>query len=229
MLNNYEKEKISQNVIELHSNQGTFKITGATFNKNNFETTVEIKVHTTTKTNDSSNVGNILEKYRSIDAYKEEYYQKNKESLEHFINNCPVAFEGFIPDGVICILPKDKNRKDLLLLFKIKIQGETNPNDYSNSFTKKDENTSVKKDNLSVNDFDLNIKKDDPFQNLLIIDDVIDEGKTLNILLESLLAKNLINKNTNIKMSCIYNRPKLEKRVNPMDLYMERMNENKSH
>lgn len=203
-------------MVNLYSNQDTFKITRASFKKDDFETTLEIKVHTVTKVYDNSNVGNILEKYRSMDTEKEKYFQENKDTLDQFINNYAISLDGFIPDGVICILPNDENRKELLLSFQSKVQGETNPDDYSKIFIKKDKNKSIKKDNLSVNDFELNIEKDDPFQNLLIIDDVIDEGKTLSILLELLLEKRLINHRTNIKMSCIYNRPKLEKKENPL-------------
>jgi hypoxanthine phosphoribosyltransferase len=134
----------------------------------------------------------------------------NKKHIDDFLEQEAVTFEGFIPDGIICIYPADDNRRGLLEKFKDNITsaylGKIDDIDYSDKFFKKDPNKSIKKDNLTVDDFELLI--DNPITKLLIIDDVIDEGKTLGILLDKLSDKELIDNNTEIKMACIYNNRK---------------------
>jgi hypothetical protein len=150
----------------------------------------------------------------------EEYFATNKQTIEKFIEKKVEGFDNFIPDCVVAFLPQDKNRKKLLELVKAKATNGLNIKkiDISKNFTKIDSSKSIKKDTLTEKDFILELNNKTFFKNLLIIDDVIDEGKTVEIFLNKMIEKNFINSLTTIKMICLYNRPKSKKTINPLDI-----------
>ena len=189
----------------------SFKITEIDYENNGFKKNIEVKILTVSKTTDPTNVGSILEKYRGLTADAEKYFQDNKAVLDKFINRYSISFENFSPDCVVCFFPSDKNREELLKLFKEKVTinyENRDEIDHSDKFVKIDPEKSIKKDALTKDDFTLSLNQEVPIKALLIIDDVIDEGKTLNIFLDKLLEQKLINSETVIKVACIYNRPK---------------------
>jgi predicted amidophosphoribosyltransferase len=200
-------------MITIAADNDSMKVISAQYENNNFKKSIEFNILTISKNNDENNVGTILEKYRS-DNNTQSYYTSKKSILENFIKNSKMPFSEFFPDSIICIFPLDENRHLLLTKFKQNISSKYSNEtyiDYSENFTKKDKTKSIKKDNLTAEDFELNISNSKPFKKLLIIDDVIDEGKTLEILLDKLLKKKMIDNETVIKMACIYNRPKSNK------------------
>lgn len=201
-------------MIKIIADDNTFKIVQVEYESDDFKKTIEIKVLTTTNATDENNVGTILEDYRNKGTDSNDFFASKKSILENFICKNTKPFDPFSADGVICIFPNDNNRRELLSKFKDKLTSEIQnitDIDYSDKFSKKDKTKSIKKDKLTGLDFELSINVSIPFKNLLIIDDVIDEGDTLVILLDKLLSQNLINNETTIKMGCIYNRPKMNK------------------
>lgn len=192
----------------------SFKITKVYYTNNDFEKIIEPKILTVWKATDQTNIGTILEKYRELNADAKKYYDDNKFILDKFINKYSISFDNFSPDCILCFYPADKNRKELLKTFsdKITINYKNRVEiDHSDKFVKKDPNKSIKKDNLTKDDFILSLDMETPIRALLIIDDVIDEGKTLNIFLDKLFEKKLIDNETIINVACIYNRPKKTK------------------
>ncbi len=223
-------------MIKIIADDNTLKIVQAEYECNDFKKTIEIKVLTIKDAADENNVGTILEEYRNKGTDSSDFFRSKKSILENFICKNTKPFDQFSPDGVICIFPIDFNRRCLLSKFKDKLTCKINnitDIDYSDKFSKKDGSKSIKKNKLTELDFVLLINDSTPFKNLLIIDDVIDEGDTLAILLGKLLSKNLISNDTIIKMGCIYNRPKMNKQiVNPLQAYKDRIskeNEKPSH
>jgi hypothetical protein len=214
-------------MITIAADNDSMKVISAQYENNNFKKSIEFNILTISKNNDENNVGTILEKYRS-DNNTQSYYTSKKSILENFIKNSKMPFSEFSPDSIICIFPLDENRHLLLTKFKQNISSKYSNEtyiDYSENFTKKDKTKSIKKDNLTAEDFELTINNSKPFKKLLIIDDVVDEGKTLEILLDKLLKKKLIDNETVIKMACIYNRPKLNKQhISLLDAFKSNTN-----
>ena len=204
------------------------KIIQIEYKYNDFQKKIEPKILTVSSPIDKKNVGTILEHYLLLSAEANNYFEDNKSVIYNFINRYSLNFENFIPDCIICIFPADVNRKQLLQAFKDKITinySNRNEIDRSENFVKIDPSKSIKKHHLTKDDYKLSIDLQKPIKGLLIIDDVIDEGSTLNILLEMLLDKNLINENTIINMACIYNRPKKQKSaVNHLEAFKARLN-----
>jgi len=198
-------------IKKISADPDTSKITEIDYNNNSFEKTIETKILTTSNQNDPKNVGTILEKFRGLTLDAKKYFEDNKPILDKFINRYPLTFDNFTPDCIICFFPSDNNRKELLKTFrnKVTLNYENRDDiDYSDKFVKIDPNKSIKKDSLTKDDFILSLDLETPIRALLIIDDVIDEGKTLNILLDKLVEKKIITNETVIKVACIYNRPK---------------------
>jgi hypothetical protein len=187
-----------------------FKIVQVEYDRNGFNSIIETIVLTTRIGKAEDNIGNILEKYRMLNNNLDTYFESKREILENYICIHTTPFNNFLPDGIICIYPLDYNRRKLLEKFKEKLTSDFEKIadiDYSENFFKKDKTKSIKKDNLTGLDFELTISKTKPFKGLLIIDDVFNEGKTLEILLNKLLSNGLINNDTTIKFGCIYNLP----------------------
>lgn len=224
----YNQDKM----IKIIADDNTFKIAQVEYESDDFKKTIEIKVLTTTNATDENNVGTILENYRNKGTDSNDFFASKKNILENFICKNTKPFDQFSADGVICIFPNDNNRRELLSKFKDKLTSEIQnitDIDYSDNFSKKDKTKSIKKDKLTGLDFELSINVSTPFENLLIIDDVIDEGDTLVILLDKLLTQNLINNETTIKMGCIYNRPKMNKSTFNYKDIINKRNEKPSH
>jgi len=193
------------------------KIEKIEFSKDDIKLVIELQVLTVVQELNPNNIGTILEKYRNCINDPENYFETQRQNIETFIYKTAKSFDNFNPDFLMCFLPRDENRQNILQLFKDKILPNLNPDiDFSNTFYKKDNSKSIKKNNLTKEDFILNIKKSTTYNNVLIIDDVIDEGKTVDIFLNKMLDSNLINYKTKVKMACLYNRPKIKKLKNPL-------------
>jgi hypothetical protein len=199
------------------------KIVSANYENKDFKTAIEIKVCMTAQ---DGNIGRILERYREMADMKiaDDYYNENVLSVESFFNKKIDPFENFLPEAIIVFYPLDEKRKKILTRFRDKITTDLeNIVDYSDRFYKADPTKSIKKYNLSAVDFVLSVET--PIKKLLVIDDVIDEGKTLNILLDKLFENNLIDDKAEIKMACIYNNPKRDERMgNPLKGLRDMMN-----
>lgn len=176
-----------------------------------FELQVTATVFCVVNSNDTNNIGTILEKYRASNLNNESLIIEQKPKLERFVRNLTSPFAELKPDCIVCFYPADLNRKSLLKCFKNKLTAHidmSNKIDYSLHFNKKDSTKSVKQDNLTLEDFELTIDNETPFKNILMVDDVIDQGKTINIFLELLADKGLVDNKTTLNLACIYNRPK---------------------
>ena len=196
-------------MIKVILDQTTLKVVLVEYENNEFKIKIETNTLTYENCNERDNIGLILENYRSKNN-DNDYFESKREILEDYILKYTKPFNNFFPDGIICIYPLDYNRRELLEKFKEKLNSDFEKIadiDYSENFFKKDKTKSIKKDNLTGLDFELTISKTKPFKCLLIIDDVINEGKTVEILLVKLLSEKLINSETTIKFGCIYNLP----------------------
>jgi len=215
-------------MIKIKSVNENGKINRINYENNGFKKVIEPKILTVYK-EDDKNIGSILEHYRTLNENAVNYFENNKSTIENFINKYSTSFENFTPDCIFCFFPIDTNRYQLLMNFRNKISEKyinRDEIDFSYTFVKKDPSKSIKKDNLTNEDFELTFDKQTPIKNLLIIDDVFDEGKTVNILLDKLLDKNLIDEETTINMAFIYNRPKQIKiEINHLQAYINWQND----
>lgn len=206
-------------MIEIKSNIDTHKIIEVNYKNNDFEKDIEVKIVTVTKHEDSQNVGTIIETYRKLLLDAEKYFIANKAILDSFIEGVSVSFNNFTPDHIVSFLPADKNRRAILKSFTDKVTigfPDKNKLDFSDKFLKIDPSSSIK-DKNTKEDFELLLSEESPIiKNLLIIDDTIDKGDTLNIYLDKLFEKGFINNETTIKMACMYNNRKQKK-----ETYME--------
>jgi hypothetical protein len=181
---------------------------------NGFNANIEVYVFNLLKPNNLMDIGNIIETYRTNFKGDIKYVNENLHSVINYINNIKYPFPEFIPDSLFCFYPADRYRRKLLKCFSNILTSHLDNIkliDFSSMFKKKDTSKSIKKDMLMKDDFELTYQKEESFNNLLVIDDVIDEGKTINILLELLCENGLINPSTNVKLICLYNRPKSKK------------------
>jgi hypoxanthine phosphoribosyltransferase len=156
-----------------------------------------------------------IEKCVQGQTRRQKLYFKHKLSvITKYIGRTSISFLNFTPDHIICFFPHDVNRHHILKLFFEKITKIYNNRvdiDFSDSFVKNDPKKSIK-EGLTAEDYNLVLNDKMVFiKNLLIIDDVIDTGDTINIYLTKLFEKGFINNDTVIKVACIYNNTKIKK------------------
>jgi hypothetical protein len=181
---------------------------------NGYDVFIEVKVFFLFTSINPQNIGAILEKYNSNYRSEKKFIKEHYDLIANLINKVQYPFNDFIPDSLFCFYPVDPFRRKLLKCFSNKLISHVDNIkliDFSSAFLKKDARKSIKRDGLTKNEFYLKCPNGGDFKNLLVIDDVIDEGKTINILIELLSEKGLINQNTIVKMICLYNRPKSKK------------------
>lgn len=141
---------------------------------------------------DSANV--LFDKYKSI------FY----DTIDKLYSN---PFPDFDFDTFIAFYPEDKNRRELLKFFVEKtVDGicDFEERDKSNSFEKIDKAKSIT-EGLTEGDFTLDVNCLKEMRKLLLIDDVINYGRTINILLNKLAENDIDLTNIEIKLICIYN------------------------
>ncbi len=193
-------------MIKIFSKEDNLKINEIEFEYNEFKKHIFPNVFTVCNW-ENNNVGGVLEKYRIIEENADEFYRENKPVFDEFIQDYNSPFTQINPDCVVCFLPQDINRKQLLINFKEKITASfanITGIDFSKNFNKKDPTKSIKHFDLNKNDFNLTIERDTPFKSIIVIDDVINEGKTLGIFLEMMKDKNLIDDRTEVNGAFIY-------------------------
>jgi hypothetical protein len=194
-------------MIKLIPNEDNGKIQKIEMTIGELEKVIEPKIHIVFKPSDDKNISKILEKYRALKDEAECYFQENSAEIEIFLRNYISPFADLNPDCVICFLPADNNRRQLLLDLKEKIIGHLDNKieiDFSDKFTKKDPLKSIKRHILNKDDFDLSIEHDAPFKSIIVIDDVINEGKTIDIFLEKMKDSRLIDDKTEVNATFIY-------------------------
>jgi hypothetical protein len=198
------------------------KVTKLTFKHNQFKIIIEPYVFCI-KRSKESNIGNIIENYRKkIDNSElisaQNYWDSKIDVINSFVKNSYNPFNKYQPDYISIFYPNDRNRKKLLFNFAkaVKINSDF---DFSDYFSKIDYSKSVVKDK----NYEQNFKYSKPNNllsctKILIIDDTIDEGRTLDVFLNKLFENSLINFNTEIKFICIYNNPKFDDKIKNIDL-----------
>lgn len=198
------------------------KVTKITFKQNQFKIMVEPYVFCLKYFN-SDNIGNIIEKYRKkIDDSKlvnaQNFWDSKIDVVSSFVKHTSNPFNKFQPDYISIFYPNDRNRKKLLNDFVKAININFNYN-FSDSFYKIDSNKSVVKDKNYEQNFKY-LKPDNLLScsKILIIDDTIDKGRTLDIFLKKLYENNLLNFETEIKFICIYNNSKFDDKIKNIDL-----------
>jgi hypothetical protein len=163
------------------------------------------------KSKDPENIGVILELYRVKYLNDISYINNHFPKIIKHISKLSFPFIDFDPDCIVCFYPIDENRKNILKYFKEKMTENllnVSEIDISDSFKKKDGAISVMSKHLTKDDFELTFLGSNSFKNILIIDDIIDQGRTINIFLELLAEKGLLDKETNVRIVCIYSRLK---------------------
>jgi len=201
--------------IKINANPETFKVSCIEYKNGELKKDIEVFAATVNKPEDKLNVGFILEEYRKLASGCDEYYSNHRMILENFVSIIKPPFQDFIPSHIISFQPIDVNRRGLLSAFVQKI---TNPDSLNSSanltdcFFKTDPSRSIK-EGLTADHFVLRLPDKNPLiQNLLIVDDVIDKGDTVKIFLDKLVMLGKIDASTIIKMACIYNNRKMEKK-----------------
>ena len=138
-----------------------------------------------------NNIWKSLEKYRKYISNSEEdsantLFEEKKSKLYSAVNEFTNPFSDFDFDTFIAFYPKDENRNKLLEHFVNTITrnvDDFNTRDKSTCFEKIDKSKSVT-EGLTINDFTLETNSLKGMKKLLLADDVIDRGRTINILLD---------------------------------------------
>ena len=171
-----------------------------------------------------------MAKYREFKENADKFYQEKKPILDEFIKSYNSPFTEIYPDCVVCFLPEDVNRRQLLINFKEKIIGSFENKvgiDHSEKFIKKDKSKSIT-DGLTKQDFEMLIQNIPPFKSVMIIDDTINQGRTVNIFLEMMTDNNLIDELTEINMAFIYCLPTLKYQIKHLDAHKNWIKNNES-
>ena len=185
------------------------KIQSLSITINNKYFNIEIFAYSYYLKENEMSIGHIIEKYRLMmknkDSNKDNYFKQNKKNILDFLNKCKYPFPEYKPDYVTLFFPTDKNLKSIFNRLKqqLNIVGKF---DYSEYFSKIDKNISIKdkKDNFRYD----KPKIDKPPEQILLIDDMIDQGDTIEQLLNLMDSHNLLTEKTEIKAICIYYRKK---------------------
>ncbi|KAA6330228.1 hypothetical protein EZS27_021043 [termite gut metagenome] len=160
---------------------------------------------------ENQNLWTNLEIYRQLvrDSQQDlanSLFEKIESRLYGVIDKFSNPFPDFEFDTFIAFYPEDKNRRKLLKFF---IDNITNgikniaEIDKSNSFEKNDKYRSVK-DGLTTSDFTLDEKSLIGMKKLLLVDDVIDCGRTIKIFLDKLIENGIDLTKVEIKLICLY-------------------------
>ncbi|WP_299273476.1 hypothetical protein [uncultured Psychroserpens sp.] len=164
-------------------------------------------------------IENYREKVRDEPELAAEYFNSKIEVINSFIIN--VKDDSLNKyDYVQLFLPSDENRNQLLRNFSFK--KFNSENDYSSSF-KKNKDLSIvgidcnKAENIFTYEEPNNINK--PVKSILIIDDTIDTGCTVKIFLKKLYESNIIDNETEISVSIIYNNYRENKSKPPLEAW----------
>lgn len=208
------------------------KVTKIKYENNDFE--AEIDVHSFIVKDSTSNefIGDIIEEYRKIlnsgTSFEEssEFLDSKKEIITKFLNSSKYPFPDFHPDGVQIFYPSDSNRNSILKSFveKMTLNITNDIIDFSKLFKKSTDRSIV---NLPYEEasvlFELTVPDEfSTIEKLLIIDDTIDTGTTISILLDNLLINELISDTTEIKVIVMYNNAKtVALKKSAMDIYRE--------
>ena len=197
--------------ITLEGN-ATQKIVGATYKNENLQLAINIYAFIVYELLNHDNIGNIIEKYRNLSNEVEanNFFESKKPILDQFISRINMPFPDFNPDYLTIFYPSDTNRNNLLKDFTSKLFSNINNIEfinYSANFKKKDVNSSIE-DCLTKEDFTFTPPSGQKtIRNLLIIDDAINKGRTLNIFLDMLFDESLIDNQTTVKLICMYSVP----------------------
>ncbi len=198
-------------ITKVYSNWD-FKITAIDLTVHEIKLKVDVWVSCVVNSVELNNIGSIIENYRKYGLNDESYINEHRDRITKYLQALKYPHTDFKPDCIICVYPSDKNRAQILKCFKSSVtQHIENPDqvDFSLCFRKIDATKSVVTDNLTLEDFELTIEGHKLFSQVLIIDDAVDKGTTVDILLALLAHKNLITSETQVQLACIYNRPKL--------------------
>ena len=191
---------------------GAQKIVGATYKNNDLQLEIKIEAFSLYPSAWPDDIGNILEKYRELIKDKdrqiaENHFREKKPILDKFVSRLKMTSNDFIPDYLTIFYPSDTNRNGLLKDFSDNLTSYINNKDaidFSNNFRKKNSDSSIT-DGLNKEDFTFNPPSgQETITNLLIIDDVINEGRTLKIFLDKLYDEGLIGGSTQVKLFCLY-------------------------
>lgn len=156
---------------------------------------------------DDSTAGKIIENYRELRRDKpeesQEYFNEKSVILNEFIASVEQKDEEY--DYVQTMLPIDNNRRYILESFANK--NFNGNNNFSHYFSKTDDVSIVGKSQEEAKQlFEYNKPENEyPVESLLIIDDTIDTGGTIKILLDKLIDEGVITGETEITAIIIYN------------------------
>ncbi|HRK00821.1 MAG TPA: hypothetical protein PL089_14520 [Ignavibacteria bacterium] len=168
---------------------------------------------------DDKNLGTIIENYRKFlkegknDA-AQSYFETKIELLEGQIEKTQFPFPNFTTEFILILSTVDENRRKLMNFYYDRVIKDNLGNivkNVSEAFKKIDNTISVrefsiKEDELHDNyQLDVSNFKEIPIKSLLIFDDIIDTGATLNQLLLRLSQEKIIDNKTVIKMIVLYN------------------------
>lgn len=205
-------------MIKIKTDQNNGKVISAKFTYNDTEISIPADILFVKKEN-TENIGYIMESYREKVRLNSEdsqqYFDIHKQLL---IDNIDVKYwdrDKNIPESLFIFQPIDKNRSELLHLFKesiLKNKYEADIDDLSMYYQKKDKTKSIK-GGLKKDDFVLTLEKNKLLKSILVIDDIIDKGDTLNFFLEHMVDNGNVDNQTNITFCGIYCNDRIENKL----------------
>jgi len=199
------------------------KVISIKIQKENWNINIETHVFRLTNLRDKNNIGCIIENYRRIQKNETQsnaskYFLENNDEINNFIKTVKYPFPDFTPDLLFIFSTKDINRQNFIDEF---VEALCIPNimtsNKSKCFKKIDPNKSIT-EGLTSNDYLFDNNKVEPSKNVLILDDTIDKGRTVRILIEKLTENKIISNDSTIKLICAYNNAKPLKKINLKDL-----------
>lgn len=158
----------------------------------------------------TNNIAYIIENYRihlkeGRFLASDVLFERSQPLFNAFLDRVENPFNTFNFDTFFVFFPSDSNRLNLLRRFARKLLNsirDWESKDRSGLFKKIDPNKSITE--MEENFLLLKTDKILPIKRLLIIDDVFNEGRTINKLFDLLLGSGKISESTEVKLICIY-------------------------
>lgn len=187
------------------------------YNNGEIDIDIETFVYAVTNFRDARNIGTILECYRQKNKLNNDsanqYFNENLPYIDKFFNTLKSPEQSFTPDYVMIFYPRDPNLQNIVKKFvkKLKINLKY---DYSSAYYKKNNNKPISDLTEGTENFIYDKPKNvNNIQNLILIDDSIDAGRTIKYFLNKLSEHSLISSKTNVRFFCIYNNPKRSQKM----------------
>lgn len=192
-----------------------------TFTEGSVNIPIIVKSYNVVRNRDENNIGSIIEKYRllkeeSPDKASQHWAQKAHVLARYLTKKFPTPWPDFVPDYICVVGASDELRLGFINRFAHRIVSNY-PNsqqiDFSQHFRKIDQTRSITQyqDEANADIFELDVREEVRPTKILLIDDVVNTGATIECFVKKAIKNGLIinPEKIEIRVICIYNRPKL--------------------